>query len=138
MVFAFSKKSSDRMKGVNPDLVRVAKEAIKLSQIDFGISQGVRTQQEQMDLYAQGRTKPGKIVTNTLKSKHLIQSDGYGGAIDVVCYVNGNVTWSEKYYFEVADAFKEAAKRLGIQILWGGDFRGDFKDYPHYEIVKTA
>jgi len=121
------------MKGVHPDLIRLAKKAIELSQIDFGITHGVRTMEEQRKLYAQGRTTAGPIVTNTLKSKHLIQSDGYGHAIDIVCYVNGNVTWSDKYYYEVADAFEEAGKLLGIKYVWGGSWK--MKDLPHYEIV---
>lgn len=133
-MFSFSKKSSDRLKGVNPILANLAREVIRISPVDFGISQGVRTVDEQRKLYNQGRSTPGKIVTNTMKSKHLIQKDGYGGAIDIACYINGEVTWSEKYYFEVADVFKRRADELGIDILWGGDFKGDFKDYPHFQI----
>lgn len=132
-MFKFSQKSLNRLNGVHPQLVRLAKEVIKISPIDFGISQGVRTQQEQADLYAQGRTKPGKIVTWTMKSKHLRQKDGYGHAFDIVCYHNGQVTWSEKFYMEMGDIFKDKAKQLGINIIWGGDFRSN-KDYPHIEL----
>jgi len=135
MPFAFSKKSSNRLKGVHPDLVRVMQEAIRISPVDFGISQGVRTLDEQRKLYAKGRTEPGPKVTNTMQSKHLIQKGGYGEAVDIVCYLGSEITWSEKYYFEVADCVKEVAKKLNIPILWGGDFNGSFRDYPHYEIT---
>ena len=36
----------------------------------FRVSEAYRTQQRQNELYAQGRWKPGKIVTYTLKSLH--------------------------------------------------------------------
>lgn len=135
VTFKFSQKSLNRLNGVHPDLIKVMKEAIKISQIDFGISQGVRTKQEQQALFDQGRKTPGKIVTNTLDSKHLPQKDGYGHAVDIACYLNGNITWSEKYYFEVADCVIECARKLNVPILWGGNFNGSFRDYPHYEIT---
>jgi len=132
MTFNFSKKSLNRLQGVHPDLVRLCKEVIKVSPIDFGIAQGVRTMQEQRELYAQGRTKPGPIVTWTLDSDHLIQKDGYGHAIDFACYIGDQLTWAEKYYDEVSDVFQKKADELGLKIDRGSTWKR--KDRPHIAI----
>ena len=126
----FSQRSLDRLKGVHPDLVSVCHEAIQISPFDFGITCGVRTKEEQAELYAQGRTKPGKIVTWTLDSRHLT-----GRAIDFVVYLNGKVTWEEKYYDRVADAFIVSALKLNIPITWGGSWKRP--DRPHVELNKA-
>lgn len=125
--FKFSQRSIDRMKGVHPDLVSVCHEAIKITPYDFGISCGVRTKEEQAELYAQGRTKPGKIVTWTMDSRHIS-----GHAVDFVVYQDGKVTWEEKYYDQVGGAFLEAAAKLGIPVTWGGSWKRP--DRPHVEL----
>lgn len=132
MSFQFSKKSLDRLKGINPDLVKLCMETIRTSQIDFGILSGVRTDLEQAQLYAQGRTLPGKIVTWVQKSKHQIQKDGYGHAIDFACYVDGVLTWADKYYYEVADEFKRQSELLNIPIIRGCDWKQ--ADLGHIEL----
>lgn len=146
-MFILSDKSLEKLKGVHPDVVKVFKEAIKESPYDFRITHGVRSAEEQNELYQQGRTKPGKIVTKadgyTKKSNHQIKLDGYGHAVDIfVCgYVkNGKyikTTTDEGYEYSklkaVADHIKAIAKKLNINISWGGDW-SKFKDYPHFEL----
>lgn len=133
MSFKFSRKSLSRLEGCHPSLVRVAIKAISLSPIDFGISQGVRTLEQQQDLYAQGRTTPGPVVTWTMNSKHLKQSDGYGHAFDIVVLINGKASWEERFYDEVAMYVKKSAELENVNIAWGGDWKK--KDRPHFELV---
>ena len=60
-----------------------------------------------------------------MKSKHLLQDDGYSHAVDVVAYVDtgdGNgpeVCWELPIYDKIADAFKKASEEVGIDIMWG-------------------
>lgn len=124
-MFQLSQRSIDKMKGVHPDLVRVVELAIKLTPIDFGITEGLRSRERQAVLYAKGATK-------TLNSRHLT-----GHAIDFVCYVSGDVNWEFKYYEQVAKAFKDAAFKLKVPITWGGDWVS-FKDGPHVELDKKV
>ena len=54
-MYKLSKRSLDTMAGVNPNLVRVIKEAIATSPFDFMITQGLRTAKYQNELYQQVR-----------------------------------------------------------------------------------
>jgi peptidoglycan LD-endopeptidase CwlK len=107
--------------------------------VQIRIIQGLRTIKQQEDLYAQGRTKPGKIVTNARGGQSI---HNYGLALDFALMYdkdkNGSfeiLSWSTGEDFdgdkisdwsEVVKAFKS------IGFVWGGDWVS-FKDYPHLE-----
>ncbi|WAX17151.1 L-alanyl-D-glutamate peptidase [Parabacteroides phage PF672P2] len=136
----FSTRSLNNLKGIHPDLVKVMNEAIKDSPVDFTITNGVRTVSEQAALYAQGRTKPGKIVTHVdgvnKKSNHQIKSDGYGYAVDLYPFKNGSVQVNDADGLKViAGHIKKVAKKMGVNVQWGGDWIS-FKDFPHFELKK--
>lgn len=126
-MFKLSKKSRDKLVGVDSKLVKVVERALELSEIDFGVSEGVRSLERQKDL-----VKVGKSLT--MHSKHLT-----GRAVDVVAFVEGAISWEEKYYYKIATAFKQAAEELDVAIKWGGEFKkknGDsFFDGPHFELI---
>ncbi len=134
MGFNFSQRSLDKLKGVHPDLVAVLHEAIKRSPFDFAIVQGVRTQAEQNALYEQGRTKPGPIVTWTRNSNHIPKADGYGHAIDFAAFVNGALTWDEKYYPRIADTIIGVGLELGTPVESGAYWKN--KDWGHIELAQ--
>lgn len=135
MTFKPSKRTTDNLAGVHPNLIKVLMRAYAITTVDFGIvAKAVRTQAEQDALYAQGRNgNPGPIVTWTRESKHIIQADGYGHAIDFVAFVGSQLSWDEKLYYPIADAIKTAAKELGISIRCGIDWQK--KDYGHVELA---
>lgn len=107
--------------------------------IAIRIVQGLRTFPEQDALYAQGRTAPGKIVTN---SKGGQSYHNYGLAIDFAILYdkdeNGNfetLSWDtvkdmdrngESDWMQVVDEFEKAG------YIWGGRFHS-IKDQPHFE-----
>lgn len=128
---ALNEASEKKLAGVKPDLVRVCRRAAEISTQPFQIVQGNRTQAEQNALYAQGRTKPGQVVTWTKNSKHI-----GGGAIDFAALVGGRINWQEKYYPPIAAAFKKAASEAGIGIAWGGDWKT--KDWGHIELIASS
>jgi peptidoglycan L-alanyl-D-glutamate endopeptidase CwlK len=96
----------------------------KQNGIDIMITQTLRNQQEQNDLYAQGRTKPGKIVT---KCKHPQSPHCWGLAFDFAVMKNGQVVWTDAAAYQKVG---QLAKSLGL--FWGGDFK-TFVDMPHIE-----
>lgn len=135
-MFKFSKNSLKKLEGLHPNLQKFFQELLKVSPYDFSLTQGVRTAEEQNELYQKGRTIAGSIVTNCdgykLKSNHQVKSDGLGYAGDIAVIVNGKVTWEDKYYCEIANSARELMQKYGIE--WGGDWKS-FKDLPHFEYV---
>ncbi|PHI31048.1 M15 family metallopeptidase [Budvicia aquatica] len=130
--FKFSQRSENNLKGVNANLVKVVRRALEITSVDFTVIEGVRTLARQEQLYAQGRTAPGKIVTWTMKSKHID-----GNAVDLLP-VTG---WDNLSSFKaVSKAMFQAANELGVKIIWGADWNGNGiqekgeTDSPHFEI----
>ena len=123
--FRFSKRSIERMQGVHPDLVKVVKLAITLTEVDFGVTEGLRTVAKQREYFDKGASK-------TMNSRHLT-----GHAIDLVAYIGAEVRWDWPLYHKIADAMKQAAKDLGVAIVWGGDWTS-FKDGPHFELDRKV
>ena len=128
------------MVGVNPDLVKVIKEAIATSPYDFMITQGVRSAKYQNTLYQQGRTVRGNIVTNAdgyiKKSNHQMKVDGLGYAIDFAVLYKATIDWdTESKYEAVARHILEVGHKLGINLEWGGSWK--FKDNPHIQIANA-
>lgn len=123
MAFKLGNRSKQKLEGVHPDMVAVVERAIELTKVDFGVTYGVRTVEEQEKLVASGRSQ-------TMKSKHLIQDTGYSHAVDVVAYDGGDVVWEINVYDDICDAFKEAAIEHGVAIKWGAAWsEGDIRTY---------
>ena len=123
MAFKLGNRSKQKLEGVHPDMVAVVERAIELTKVDFGVTYGVRTVEEQEKLVASGRSQ-------TMKSKHLIQDTGYSHAVDVVAYDGSEVVWEINVYDDICDAFKEAAIEKGVAIKWGAAWsEGDIRTY---------
>lgn len=122
-MFKLSQRSLDKLEGVHPDMVAVVKRAIELTDVDFGVTYGVRTVEEQEKLVASGRSQ-------TMKSKHLIQEDGYSHAVDLVAYDGSDVVWEINVYDNICDAMARAADELEVPIKWGAAWsEGDIRFY---------
>jgi peptidoglycan L-alanyl-D-glutamate endopeptidase CwlK len=123
MSFNLSKRSLNRLNGVRSDMVETVKLAIKLTRVDFGVTCGLRTVEEQKKLVATGRSQ-------TMNSKHIPQSDEYSHAVDLVAYQGSDVVWELNVYDEICDAMAAAAKETGASIKWGAAWsEGDIRAY---------
>lgn len=96
------------------------------------ITQGLRTIREQDELYAQGRTKPGKVVTN---AKGGSSFHNYGLAVDFTLVVDNKLNWDINADWDgdkVADWMEIVFifKKYGWE--WGGNWKS-LKDYPHFQ-----
>ena len=96
----------------------------------------LRTFKEQDDLYALGRTKAGKIVTN---ARGGFSYHNFGLALDIVLIrkTTGQAIW------DISTDFDNDRKSDWMEIVtilksfgfeWGGDWK--FKDYPHFQKTK--
>jgi peptidoglycan L-alanyl-D-glutamate endopeptidase CwlK len=125
--------SESRLSKVNPELasrIRAMAADLKAQGIDIRVTDSLRTVEEQNDLYAQGRTKPGNIVTN---AKGGSSYHNYGLAVDIVPMVNGKANYNVS-----ADTWNKigaAGKKYGLE--WGGDFKS-IVDKPHFQMSGGA
>ena len=106
-VFKLSERSISKLKGVDDALIAVTELAIEYTKIDFGITCGLRTIEEQRALVDAG-------ASQTMNSKHI-----QGQAVDVVAYVGSRISWEVNLYDDIAEAFKIAGTELGTSIRWG-------------------
>ena len=117
-MYKLSLRSKQRLSGVHPDLVDVVKRAIEITGQDFSVTEGIRHIERQRQLVATGKS-------TTLNSRHLT-----GHAVDLVPYP---VSWDWEYFYPIADAMKQAAEELDVDLEWGGDWKS-FPDGPHFQL----
>lgn len=97
------------------------------------ITQGLRTLQEQNNLYALGRTLPGQKVTNAKGGQSV---HNYGFAVDICLVIDGKTApwdtvkdWDNDQIADWYECVKIFAK-YGWD--WGGNWK-KFKDLPHFD-----
>lgn len=94
------------------------------------ITQAKRTAAEQAALYAQGRTTPGKRVTDADGIERLSNHQS-GRAFDVAFLTEAGPSWDEGHPWAALGALGEV---LGLK--WGGRWRTP--DRPHFELPRTS
>lgn len=132
-------RSDTIMRGIDklhPDLqmaVNKFLEECRNQGLDVCITETLRTQAEQEKLYAQGRTTPGKIVTNCIgyQSPHC-----WGVAFDFCRNKKGyEYDNTDGFFDKVGKIAKTIFDNTEYDLFWGGDFR-TFVDKPHVEMIK--
>ena len=121
----FGKRSRERLKGVDPKLVNVLNEVVK--HFDITVIEGLRSQERQNELVAQGKSK-------TKYGKHV-----EGKAVDIAPYP---IDWECRDDFHYLGGFvRGIATSMGVKVRWGGDWDSDyttkdnaFDDLVHFEI----
>ena len=127
----FGKRSRERLKGVDSRLVNVLNEVVKY--FDITIIEGLRSQERQNELVAQGKSK-------TKFGKHV-----QGKAVDIAPYP---IDWDSRDDFHYLGGFVlGVASKMGIDIRWGGDWSdsslsknarttkdNNFDDLVHFEV----
>lgn len=127
----FGKKSKERLKGVDVRLVNVLNEVVKY--FDITVIEGLRSQERQNELVAQGKSK-------TKFGKHV-----QGKAVDIAPYP---IDWNSRDDFHYLGGFVlGVASKMGVDIRWGGDWSdsslsqnarttkdNNFDDLVHFEI----
>lgn len=97
--------------------------------VDYVAISGTRDKATQDNLFAQGRSKPGPIVTN---ARYPYSNHNHKLAVDMGCFKNG------KYLDETQPAFTEKVHKAVAQIApkfnldWGGGWK-KILDFPHFE-----
>lgn len=120
-MYSLGPRSKQRLRGVHPDLVKVVERAIKITDVDFTVLEGLRTPERQKALVEAG-------ASQTLMSRHLT-----GHAVDLGAWVDNQVDWSWPLYHKIHIAMLAASIELQIPIEWGGNWKR-FKDGPHWQL----
>ena len=129
----FGKRSKQRLQGVDFKLVNVLNEVCKY--FDITVIEGIRSQERQNELVAQGKSK-------TKFGKHV-----QGKAVDIAPYP---IDWNARDDFHYLGGFVLGiASQMGINVRWGGDWSdsslsknarttkdNNFDDLVHFEIKK--
>jgi peptidoglycan L-alanyl-D-glutamate endopeptidase CwlK len=102
--------------------------------LDILVTCTYRSGKEQDELYAIGRTIPGRKVTNAKagQSNHNFTLNGVPAskAFDIVPLVNGKAMWSSDHPAWV----KAGAIGESLGLSWAGNWRGTMREYPHFEL----
>lgn len=143
-MYKFGMVSRKKLDSCHEDLQLIIQEALKLSDVDFGISEGHRDVATQQMYFRQGKSKIDGV---TKLGKHNVMPSE---AVDIYGYVNGRATYNVQTLAYIAGVVTAAAKVLYEQgkvnyiIRWGGNWDRDgeiitdqnFDDLPHFELVK--
>jgi len=124
-MYKLGKKSQERLRGVNSQLVNILFELVKI--MDITVLEGVRTQERQDKLVAEGKSK-------TKFSKHIT-----GRAVDIAPYP---IDWEDRDRFHyMGGMLRGISKQMGYKVRWGGDWDSDgetkdnnFDDLVHIEL----
>lgn len=141
-MFKFSKESLINLDGVHATPVRFCYELLKHH--DFKVIDGVRTMFRQAELVHSG-------VSKTMNSKHLVQKDGFGHAIDLWPLVDGvfldpdNPKHLRQWYYFGGLASMLSRTQFDGRITWGGDWNfnnsildNSFNDLYHFQYNERA
>jgi len=122
MSYKLGTRSLQNLSGVHPDLVAVVKKAIEISEQDFTVLEGIRNINRQRELVKTGKS-------TTMNSRHLT-----GHAVDLAPWP---ISWEWEGFYPIADAMKQAAEELEVDLKWGGDGKS-FPDGPHFELSRKT
>ena len=107
----FGKRSRERLKGVDAELLNVLNEVVRY--FDITVIEGLRSQERQNELVAQGKSK-------TKFGKHV-----QGRAVDIAPYP---IDWDARDDFHYLGGFVLGiAAKMGVDIRWGGDWNASSK-----------
>lgn len=157
-IYQFGKTSKERLDTCQKDMVSIMELAISRSSIDFGIAQGARTWQQQLDYFEQGKSKlDPRLSQNKERAKH-VTGNGWrelSEAVDIYIYHPDYETRRKLAYdipslAYVAGVVQSCARELfecgevAHIIRWGGNWDRDgvilqdqsFDDMPHFELIK--
>jgi hypothetical protein len=113
--------------GLDPALVEKVRQLKALAAqegITVGITSGHRTREQQAQLYAEGRTAPGNIITYARPGTSRHET---GRAVDIFALKDGKPDYTSPAWKRLG----ALGKSLGLE--WGWEWK-QFKDRPHFQL----
>lgn len=130
--FKFGSRSKRVVEHAHPDLRDVLTLGLIKSVMDFAVYDGGRTEAEQAEHVRSG-------ASDTMNSRHRIDPiNRIHFAVDLVPWINDDVSWNPEHYLPVMRALFYASAQLGVPLDWGGWWKGTSfgRDMPHVALHK--
>ena len=156
MPFKFGDASMAQVMSCHPDMQLVLIEAIHRSPIDFGVSQGRRTIEQQREYFKAGKSRLNPDDPAQLKrAMHLrapsMAADIYVSVPEKVFMDGKKLAYDTAHLSLIAGVILSVAnelydrKLIKHRVRWGGDWDQDgciivdqeFDDLPHFELLET-
>ena len=131
IILVSTRPSSTSLSALNPYVASLAKKFIDVcntNNLNVRVIVTFRSWDEQDVLYAQGRTKPGNIVTDAKGGESY---HNWGLAFDCAPVTNGLIDWNAMDKFIIMGSL---GQQVGLE--WGGNwitFKINLVDTPHYQ-----
>lgn len=117
---------------LRPDVAQKCRDTLArcaVAGIDIIITSTYRDHESQGALYAQGRTKPGRIITNARAGYSF---HNYRVAFDVVPMRHGKCVWGTKGDdLELWQRVGGLGESCGLE--WAGRWK-TFREFPHFQL----
>jgi peptidoglycan L-alanyl-D-glutamate endopeptidase CwlK len=142
----FGRSSKEKLATCHDDLQLIMQEAVSVSDVDFGISEGFRTIELQQKYFNEGRSKIDGV---NKKGKHNYSPSL---ASDIYAYVDGKANYEEEHLSYLAGLIHGVSEmllkqgKISHRVRWGGNWDMDgtiildqtFQDRPHFELVNKS
>ena len=125
--------------------------AVSASPVQLVVMQGLRTREEELELWLSCHNVDGTRNGNPWKTNcngtpiGQITPEGYAGtgisnhqsghAVDLGIEIQGAMIWGKNYYQQLSALMLGTAAKLQIPIIWGGSFLTP--DIDHYELNRS-
>ena len=144
-MFRLGKTSKKRLETCHNDLQLIINEAIKITNIDFGVAEGHRSIEKQKQYFDEGKSKIDGV---NKKGKHNYNPSL---AVDIYPYFNNGAKWDNEHLSYLAGVIHAVSSllleqgKINHKIRWGGNWDMDgvilldqsFDDRPHFELIKA-
>ena len=142
-MYKFGNTSKSRLQTCHKDIQLIMNEAIKITNVDFGIAEGYRSIEKQQQYFKEGKSKIDGV---SKKGKHNYSPSL---AVDIYPYCENGAKWDNEhlsYLSGIIHAVSEilfADGKISHKVRWGGNWDMDgiilidqsFDDRPHFELV---
>ena len=142
-MYKFGNTSKSKLSTCHKDIQLIMNEAIKITNVDFGIAEGYRSIEKQQQYFKEGKSKIDGV---NKKGKHNYSPSL---AVDIYPYFENGAKWDNEhlsYLSGIIHAVSEmllADGKISHKVRWGGNWDMDgvilidqsFDDRPHFELV---
>lgn len=122
---------SRKIEDLRPEVQSLATQLVEICRrngIRLIITSTLRDYEKQNDLYAQGRVRPGRIVTN---ARGGYSQHNFGVAFDVCPIVNGKCEWNDK---KLWNKIGELGESIGLE--QAGRQTGSLRETAHFQYTQ--